>query len=163
LSTYVDDYHAQVDRLCERTPGTEIIAEYYVPRAELPRFMIDAADVLRRYKAEPIYGTVRLIERDTETFLPWARQAYACIVLNLHTEHSVGALRRTAAAFRALIDAAIAYDGSFFLTYHRYATRQQVETCYPQFRRFLAEKRQWDPQGIFASDWHRHYARLFSR
>ena len=35
-----------------------------------------------------IYGTVRLIERDDETFLAWARDRYACVIFNLHVEHT---------------------------------------------------------------------------
>jgi hypothetical protein len=30
--------------------------------------------------------------------------------------------------------------GSYYLTYHRYATRKQVESCYPQFAEFLRLK-----------------------
>jgi hypothetical protein len=35
--------------------------------------------------------------------------------------------------FRRLIDLAIAYDGTYYLTYHRDATEQQLRTCYPEF------------------------------
>ena len=58
--------------------------------------------------------------------------------------------------------AAIALGGSFYLTYHRYGTRSQVEACYPQFARFLALKRQYDPEERFCSDWYRHYAEMFA-
>jgi len=60
-----------------------------------------------------------------------------------------------------LIDLATARGGSFFLTYHRFADRQQVSACYPQFAQFLALKREHDPQEQFQSDWYRHYRRLF--
>ena len=35
-----------------------------------------------------IYGTVRLIERDDETVLAWAREPWACIIFNLHVDHT---------------------------------------------------------------------------
>ncbi len=35
-----------------------------------------------------IYGTIRLIERDEESFLAWAREPWACIIFNLHLEHT---------------------------------------------------------------------------
>jgi hypothetical protein len=35
-----------------------------------------------------IYGTIRLIERDDESFLAWAKQPYACTIFNLHTSHT---------------------------------------------------------------------------
>ena len=51
--------------------------------------------------------------------------------------------------------------GSYFLTYHRWATPEQLERCYPRTREFFAAKDRLDPQGIFTSDWHRHYAPHF--
>ena len=47
-----------------------------------------ARDALRRRSANMIYGTVRLIEKDDETFLAWARDRYACVIFNLHIEHT---------------------------------------------------------------------------
>jgi hypothetical protein len=52
---------------------------------------------------------------------------------------------------------AIRRDGSFYLTYHRHATRAQLEACYPRFREFLRLKHAYDPQEQFQSDWYRHY------
>ena len=47
-----------------------------------------------------IYGTVRLIERDTETVLVWAREPWACVVFNLHVDHTADGITRAAEAFR---------------------------------------------------------------
>ena len=51
--------------------------------------------------------------------------------------------------------------GSFYLTYHRWATKQQLEICYPQFREFLAQKLVFDPAEVFQSDWYVHNKKLF--
>ena len=88
-----------------------------------------------------IYGTVRLIEQDDETFLAWARKPYACVIFNLHVEHTPAAIESAAAAFRDLIDLGIAQGGSYYLTYHRWARKDQVERCYPQLPEFLVIKR----------------------
>ena len=109
-----------------------------------------------------IYGTVRLIERDDESFLPWAKQPYACVIFNLHTVHSSDGLRRSGESFRRLIDMAAKRGGTYYLTYHRDATRQQIEACYPQFAEFLRLKRKYDPEERFQSDWYRYYKRMFA-
>lgn len=80
----------------------------------------------------------------------------------MRTPHSAAGVERTAAAFRALTDAAIALGGSFFLTYHRHATPAQVQAAYPRFREFLQRKLVYDPQQRFVSDWYRHYRRAFA-
>ena len=109
-----------------------------------------------------IYGTVRLIERDDESFLPWAKQPYACTIFNLHTVHSPEGLQRSQFAFRRLIDMAARRGGTYYLTYHRYATRNQVEACYAQFAEFLRLKKKYDPEERFQSDWYRHYRTMFA-
>ena len=162
ISLYLDDYHGALDRrlVCAHR-GTEMITELYVPMHRLGAFMADARSLLRARDADLIYGTIRLIRKDDESFLAWAREDFACVIFNLHVAHTVADIGRNADTFRALIDAALAQDGSYFLTYHRYATREQVERAYPQFRDFLRHKRRHDPDEIFASDWYRHYAREF--
>jgi FAD/FMN-containing dehydrogenase len=143
-------------------PATEVIGELNVPRNALPKFLEEAREELRRKESPPlIYGTIRLIEKDTESFLPWAKQSYACVIFNLHTPHSPDAMNRTSLAFRRLIDLALQHNGSYYLTYHRYATRQQLLACYPQFPEFLRRKLHYDPDERFQSDWYRHYKKMF--
>ncbi len=162
LSEYVDDYHGSLDHwLGARAPSTEMITELYVPRASLAEFMVEAAEDLRRNKTEVIYGTIRLIERDDESFLAWAKEPWACVIFNLHVEHTPDGLVRGADAFRRLIDLAIRRRGSYYLTYHRWATKQQVLACYPQFPEFLRKKLEIDPEERFQSDWYRHYTAMF--
>ena len=158
LSKYIDDYHTALDRsLGAAVKCTETITELYVPLPSLAGFMDAAAGKLRARKANVIYGTIRLIERDDETFLNWARQRYACVVFNLHVEHTDAGVAQAADALRALIDLASERGGSYFLTYNKFATGEQLERCYPQFGEFLSLKDRYDPEGVFGSDWLRAY------
>jgi FAD/FMN-containing dehydrogenase len=138
-----------------------MITEIYVQRPKLAAFMQDARVALRRRKANVIYGTVRLIEKDDETFLAWARDRYACVVFNLHVDHTSQAVDAAAGALRDLIDLGIAHGGSYYLTYHRWARQDQVERCYPQMREFLTLKRRFDPDEVFQSNWYRHHRDMF--
>jgi FAD/FMN-containing dehydrogenase len=162
-AAYVDDYHADLDRaLHASVKATEMITEIYVPRPRLAAFMEDARAALRAAGANVIYGTVRLIERDDETFLAWARERYACVVFNLHIQHTSAGIERAAAVFRDLIDMAIRHGGSYYLTYHRWARKGQVARCYPQMSEFLGLKRRHDPGELFQSTWFRHYRSMFA-
>lgn len=164
VSDYFEQYHQKLDlKLTAAAPGTEVIGELNVPRDALPRFLGQAREVLRRTEAAPlIYGTIRLIEKDKESFLCWAKQSYACVIFNLHTPHTQEGLGRTRNTFRKLIDRALHHDGSFYLTYHRYATRAQVLACYPQFPEFMRLKLHYDPEEQFQSDWYRHFKQMFA-
>ena len=163
LSVYIDNYHEWLDqRLGATERATEMITEIYVPRPALTRFLEDVRKDFRQNRVNVIYGTIRLIERDDESFLAWAKHPYACIIFNLHVVHTPQGLERAARDFRRLIDLAIPYGGSYYLTYHRWATRRQVETCYPQLCEFLRLKKRYDPEERFQSDWYRHYKRMFA-
>ena len=162
FADYTVGYHARVDELTRATtPSTEMITEIYVPRLRLPDFMAQVADDFRSKGTNLIYGTIRLIERDDESFLAWATQPWACIIFNICTLHTPEGIEDAADAFRGLIDRAIERGGKYYLTYHRWARRDQVETCYPQFADFLRAKRLHDPDERFQSDWYRHYAVMF--
>jgi hypothetical protein len=162
LSTYLDDYHRALDAVLGSGRATEMISELYVPRPALGAFFEDVREAFRGGSVPIVYGTVRLIERDGETFLPWAREPWACTIFNLHVEHTPAGIERAADAFRTLIDLALRRNGSYFLTYHRWARREQVEAAHPRFVEFLRRKIAHDPEDRFQSEWWRHYRALFA-
>lgn len=163
LSDYADDYHAEVDqRVGAPCRGSEMISELYVPPERLVEFLRRAGRLLVERSAQVIYGTIRLIQPDRETVMAWARERLACVIFNLHIDHRAGDIERAAGAFRALIDLASELGGSYYLTYHRWASAAQLERCYPRVREFFAAKNRFDPGGVFESDWSRHYGPAFA-
>ena len=101
---YLDDYHAALDRRARRgAPATEIITELYVPRARAGGVSWrDAAARLprarhRRHLRHDPPDRARRRKRSCA----WAREPWACIIFNLHTEHTLAGWRRSAHAFRA--------------------------------------------------------------
>jgi len=162
LADYLDGYHRRLDEIMETTHrASEMISELYVPREKLDDFMAAAAEDFKTHNVDVIYGTIRLIERDDESFLAWATEPWACVIFNLHTVHTPDGISQSADAFRRLIDLAVERGGTYYLTYHRWASREQVEKCYPQLRQFLKLKREYDPEERFQSDWYCHYRDMF--
>ena len=139
-----------------------IITEIYVPRPDLSDFLADAGELLRSNRAIVIYGTVRLIEKNDESFLAWAEEPYACVIFNLLTLHTPSGIDASARSFRGLIDLAIARRGSYYLTYHKFARPEQILACSPQFKQFLGLKTKYDPSERFQSNWYRYYRKLFA-
>ena len=92
----------------------------------------------------------------------WARESFACVIFNLHVTHDPRGRETAERAFRALIDLGLRYHGNYYLTYRRWATREQTLACYPQFPEFLRRKREYDPGELFQGDWYRHYKEMFA-
>jgi hypothetical protein len=141
LAGSFDSYREAVDP----RRGTEMITEVYVSKEALVPLLAQVRKDFLEHNVDMTYGTIRFIEKDTESFLAWAKEPSVCIVCNLHVIHTEEGKRKAAEDFRRIINRTIQFGGRYFLTYHRWATRKQVETCYPQFVEFLRLKKKYDP------------------
>lgn len=160
---YLEDYHKTIEaRLKYDHEASEVLTEIYVPLDLVNPFMEKVREYFVANKVNLIYSTIRFIKKDTESYLAWAKQDYACIIFNIDTIHTDVGIESTKKALCHLIDLAIAARGSYYLTYHRYADKIQVLECYPQMPVFLKMKLKYDPNEIFQSDWYRHYKRMFN-
>ena len=163
MSTYIDNYHDELGRkFGTRKKASKMITEIYVPRDTFVNFMSEVRNDFLKNDVNLIYSTIRLIEKDDESFMAWARDSFVCIIFNIHITHDKREIEKGTNHFRRLIDLAIKYAGSYYLTYHRWATREQVLECYPQFPEFLRLKKKYDPYERFQSDWYRHYKKMFA-
>jgi FAD/FMN-containing dehydrogenase len=161
LAAYKPGYHQTVDeRAGDGKQGADLIAEVYVPRNELIPFLEDARRILLTSAMPLVYGTVRFIERDKDSFLPWARKRYACVIFCPHTLTDKDAMRKTTGNCQQLMRAAMRRGGSFYLTYNRFATRDDLSQSYPQFPEFLMLKKKYDPMETLQSEWYRYYRDL---
>ena len=160
MAHYPDNYHRDIDRRVGGR-GNDVITEIYCPRERLEAFMAEVRAYALRQRTDFVSASVRLIEADRETYLPWAREPYACALFNVHVDRTSTAMIRTADALRAMIDIGLKYGGSYALPYHRYALRRQIDACYPRFADFLRLKRRYDPTELFQSDWYRAYKKMY--
>jgi hypothetical protein len=136
------DYYTQV---AERQRGimplnTEMIVEVYVSWENLIPFLAAARSDFVAHQVDVTYGTIRFVERDEDTFLAWAKERQVCILCNLNIVHTPEGRQKAVDDVRRLIDCVVHFGGRYFLTYQRWATRPQVEACYPQFVDFLRLK-----------------------
>jgi FAD/FMN-containing dehydrogenase len=159
MGVYVDNYHTEFDDGSNK--ASEMISEIYVPRDKLTILFDELRDDFRRDDTNVVYGTVRIVEEDNESFLAWAKHNYAATVFNFHVEHTPEGMGAAKGQFQHIIDRALQHGGSYFLTYHRWARKDQVLAAYPQMPEFLRLKKRYDPEERFQSDWYRHYREMF--
>jgi FAD/FMN-containing dehydrogenase len=145
----------------DATKGTEMITEVYLHPGRLMDFFTAIRRDFQEHAVDMTYGTIRFIDADRETMLPWAKEQSVCIVCNLHVRHSDAGITKAKHDFRMILDRVIEFGGSFYLTYHRWATPEQVQACYPQIGEFFRLKRKYDPNERFQSEWYRQYAPSF--
>ena len=141
--------------------GTEMITEVYVRKENLNTFLATVRADFIANNADVTYGTIRFIEKDQDSFLAWARESWVCIVCNLHVAHSEEGIEKVKKDFENLLDRVIELGGCFYLTYHKWISKEQVEAAYPQFREFLMLKKRYDPSEVFQSDWYCYFKDLY--
>ncbi|MBD8526468.1 FAD-binding protein [Pseudomarimonas arenosa] len=154
FGVYLEGYHQEIDeRLGYK--GSDTICELYVPLDDLDAFLGELAETCRQRAIDVVYGTVRVIRRDAETVLAWARQDWACVVLNLHVRHDDQGFRQLQLDMQQLYDLALTRGGSFYLTYGLHARADQLRQAYPDIDHWIRAKQLFDPHAVLQSNWYR--------
>ena len=125
------------------------LQEYFVPVAAMERFANRLRAILRRYRVNAINVSIRHARQDPGTLLAWARTDVFAFVLYYQQHTTPRDLAHVRAWTSALIDAATALGGSYYLPYQRHASARQFHAAYPHAERFFSLKRRIDPGNRF--------------
>ena len=101
--------------------------------------------------------TVRSIEADNDTRLPYAPEPVFSLVMLFQQQRTAAADEAMGAMTRELIDAALDLGGRYYLPYRLHATREQFQRAYPQADAFFALKRTYDPNEVFQNQFYLKY------
>jgi FAD/FMN-containing dehydrogenase len=137
--------------------STDILHEYFIPPRSIEPFVIELRQIVPRHACDLLNVTVRLIEADDDSFLRYADQrVYSLVMLFQQPRTSAGEACMESLT-QALIDAALAHGGRYYLPYRLHATREQFHRAYPQAKRFFELKRHYDPDELFQNQFYLKY------
>jgi len=136
---------------------TDILHEYFVPRAAFDRFVSRARSIVPKHSGNLLNVTVRSIETDNDTQLRYAPEPVFSLVMLFQQERTTTADAKMAAMTQELIDAALESGGRYYLPYRLHATREQFQRAYPQAGAFFPLKRKYDPSEIFQNQFYLKY------
>ena len=157
---YQENYHEALEAQFELPRGSEVLAEFFIPAGRAKQLLEDARAGARRLKIEIVLATLRAIEACEVSFLRWAKRDYICLVMAMHTEHTEESLSRTDQFCALLSETCCQNHGSFYLPYRRFASGEQLQAAYPNLEEFIRKKMQYDPNGLFGSDWFESIKRI---
>jgi FAD/FMN-containing dehydrogenase len=153
-----DPMHDSVAYLRNNLPAeTDILHEYFVPRARLMPFVDGMKRLFRAHDANILNVSIRAVDKEDHA-LSYAPAPAFSVVLYLNQKTDSEGSRRMAALTSDLIDLSKANGGRFFLPYQLYYTPAQLEASYPEIGAFFAAKRRFDPEGRFSNRWYERYA-----
>lgn len=143
---------------------TDIIQEYYVPLEAFVPFMDRFREILMAGRMNVLSATVRYVSANATPTLAYAphRDVFAIIQMS-NVGLSGEAQQHAAQVTRQLLDAALEHGGTYYLTYQRYPTAEQLHRAYPNARHAFERKRFYDPNETFTSQFYQHYGRTQPR
>lgn len=137
--------------------ATEVLHEYFVPQAKVAEFVERIRPVLLEHRPDLLNITIREIRKDEVTLLRYAREDIFALVMLFHQGLDATSEDAMRSLTRALLNEALACDGTYYLPYRPHATREQFHRAYPMATEFFAKKKQLDPASIFSNEFFRNY------
>ena len=141
----------------ENDDRSDILHEYFIPIERTEQFLEQVRDIVPRHQVDLLNVTIRDVKEDKDTFLRYAdRDMFGFVMLFDHLR-GAAADKQMESFTQAMIGAALACNGRYYLTYRLHATPDQFRRAYPQADAFFAKKRQYDPDGIFVNQFFLKY------
>lgn len=137
---------------------TYVLQEYFVPVARFDAFSTKMGELFRYYDVNVINVSIRHAMADPGSLLAWAREEVFAFVVWYRQGTDEAEKGKVAVWTRALIDAAIAQGGAYYLPYQPHATEEQFHEAYPHAKKLFALKQQLDPTNKFSNVlWDKYY------
>jgi FAD/FMN-containing dehydrogenase len=136
---------------------TDIIQEYFIPAEHFAAFLEQARVIIPRHQADLLNVTIRNVLEDRDAFLRYADRDLFGLVMLFNQARTPAGERDMEVLTQALIDAALACEGRYYLPYRLHATPAQLQHAYPQAATFFKRKRHYDPDGLFQNQFYLKY------
>ena len=136
---------------------TDILQEYFVPVHNFISFMEGMRKILLADHVNLLSVTVRYVPKDSEAVLSYAPEDEFAVVLYVNQERSTAGRKKAEGWTQKLVDLVLAQEGTYYLPYQLYATRQQIRSAFPRLDEFFEKKRFYDPQELFMNQFYFQY------
>lgn len=133
---------------------TDILHEYFFPRAEYNAFIAGAREILSQSELPLLNASIRVVHAE-DTALTYAKENAFSLVLYINQKTDEDGNAKMRALTRAMVDLTLKHRGRFFLPYQLHYTKAQLTAAYPELPAFLAKKREVDPVELFTSTFYR--------
>ena len=154
---YEMSYDTSALEPASRQRSTYALQEYFVPVHRFTPFVRRLRTILREHHANVLNVSIRHVTADPRSFLSWAREDVFGFVI-YYKQGTTTTDREDAGRWtRALIDAAAAEGGTFYLPYQLHATQEQFRRAYPGYPAFAAVKGRVDPTNKFRNEFWNKY------
>lgn len=137
---------------------TEILQEYFVPIDQFENYIPELKKVLEDHPDFNLLNvTIRYVEQNEDAVLSYAKEDMFSLVLLINQGTDEKSVQATQDVVREMIDVTLAHDGSYYLPYFGYPTKNQMQKAYPKTDEFFELKEQVDPEHRFMNLFYEEY------
>jgi FAD/FMN-containing dehydrogenase len=148
-----------MDYLENRLRDTDILQEYFIPQEKLPQFVDGLRSIVKKNGANLINVTIRIVHKDDITTLNYAREEMFAYVLYFNQKFNEREGRTLQKTTTDLIDLALGLDGTYYLPYQLFYSKEQLRNAYPRIDEFFAAKKTYDPEELFVNKFYEKYGK----
>ncbi|MBW8348308.1 FAD-binding oxidoreductase [Bacillus sp. IITD106] len=138
---------------------TDILQEYFVPVDDFPEYIDRLRDVLTESELNVLNITVRHVPKNEEAYLSYAKEDMFALVFYINQGISAKEIEKTGEVVRKIIDLTLEMNGSYYLPYYQYPTKEQMREAYPLTDEFFQKKREYDPDERFVNQFYEEYGK----
>lgn len=153
------EMYDSMDYLENRLQDTDILQEYFVPHDKMTEFVDGLRQIVQTNGANLINVTIRIVHKDDITTLSYAKQdmfAYVLYFNQKFNEREAQILQKTTTD---LIDLALGLDGTYYLPYQLFYSKEQLRKAYPRVDEFFSAKKEYDPEELFSNKFYEKYGK----
>lgn len=137
---------------------TEVLQEYFVPVDQYTAFIDELRDTLKDEKDFNLLNiTVRYVGKNDEAVMSYATDDMFALVMLINQGTSVESIETTGRVIRNMIDVTLKHDGTYYLPYYHYPTKEQLKEAYPRTEEFFEMKKKYDPDERFMNLFYEEY------
>ncbi|GEM_PF-191140 len=135
----------------------EWLQEYFVKGEQLENFLEFIGNVLKNNRVPVYNASVRYVKNNSST-LSYAKDGEMfAVVLFFNQSMLPENIEQTRRWVRQVTDYLNAHEGTYYLPYHHFASREQFRKSYPEWETVLRKKEQYDPEQLIASGFYEEY------
>ena len=112
-------------------------------------------EILLRNKVNVLSMTLRYVKANNEAYLSYSDRESIAIVLYINMKFDA----RTAAELwtEEIVNAVLAQQGSYYLTYQQFPSKAQFQKAYPRWKKFVHLKKRYDRENMFVNEFYKRY------
>lgn len=141
----------------ENDSKTEVLQEYFVPVDQFTSYIDDLRMTLQKEEFNLLNITIRYVKKNEEAVMSYAKEDMFALVLLINQGSSEDSIEETGKVIRKMIDITLDHNGSYYLPYYHYPTKEQLERAYPRTEEFFQMKEKYDTNGRFLNLFYEEY------